>query len=302
MKPDDTHAMHGHLETLTIALLRHAARRAPAELCERLEEEWLADLSDRRGSLQRLRFAVGCCWATRVIAADYSAAAGVVATASARVSTAAGALASHSPSPISRRSIVLFGIVALHALLIYGFISGVTARVVKSLEPMKGVMIFTPTEHQPPPSPPALDRRWTTVGRTPFPTLTDLPPIVLDNEESNDPPRPDLGTTVVDRRPPVIVKRISGEPGAGFPATDEFYPASARRAGQQGVTAIQVCVDPRGLLTSDPRIMAPSGVTSIDQAALALAKAGSGHYRATTENGTPVNDCYSFRVRFRLTR
>src|ERR1700729_347618 len=52
-------------------LIHHAAHRAPESLSSRLEEEWLADLQSRSSSLSRLRFALGCCWATLVIANDY---------------------------------------------------------------------------------------------------------------------------------------------------------------------------------------------------------------------------------------
>ncbi|HEY7887761.1 MAG TPA: hypothetical protein VIC29_06000 [Steroidobacteraceae bacterium] len=38
----------------------------------------------------------------------------------------------------------------------------------------------------------------------------------------------------------------------------------------------------------------------IDQGALRLASAGSGHDRPTTESGQPVSSCYAFRISFRL--
>ena len=41
-----------------------------------------------------------------------------------------------------------------------------------------------------------------------------------------------------------------------------------------------------------------SGSARLDAGALQLAKAGSGHYRPTLEDGKAVNSCYSFRVRF----
>ena len=43
-----------------------------------------------------------------------------------------------------------------------------------------------------------------------------------------------------------------------------------------------------------------SGFARLDAGALALAKAGSGAYRSTTENGQPVTSCYAFRIRFQL--
>jgi hypothetical protein len=48
------------------------------------------------------------------------------------------------------------------------------------------------------------------------------------------------------------------------------------------------------------RLESASGSARLDDAALKLARAGSGHYRATTEDGQPVNSCYPFGVRFQL--
>jgi hypothetical protein len=63
---------------------------------------------------------------------------------------------------------------------------------------------------------------------------------------------------------------------------------------------VQVCVDTRGRLTSDPVTLQGSGSFRLDEGALKPARAGSGHYRATTEDGRPVDSCYPFRVRFQL--
>ncbi|TLY91210.1 MAG: energy transducer TonB, partial [Gammaproteobacteria bacterium] len=43
-----------------------------------------------------------------------------------------------------------------------------------------------------------------------------------------------------------------------------------------------------------------SGSARLDDGALKLAHAGSGHYRPTTEDGRPVDSCYVFRIRFEL--
>ena len=58
----------GWVDEVVRSLIQHAAHRAPPALSQRLEEEWLADLAARRGAIPRLRFALGCSWATRVIA------------------------------------------------------------------------------------------------------------------------------------------------------------------------------------------------------------------------------------------
>jgi TonB family protein len=91
-----------------------------------------------------------------------------------------------------------------------------------------------------------------------------------------------------------------GGPGKGFPATADYYPDASRRLGEQGAAAVQVCVDPRGQLTSEPTIIQSSGSTRLDGSARALARAGSGHYRPTTEDGRAVSACFPFRIRFEL--
>ena len=66
------------------------------------------------------------------------------------------------------------------------------------------------------------------------------------------------------------------------------------------MVTVHVCVDASGRLTGEPTLAESSGVSRLDAGALRLAKAGSGHYRASTEDGSPVNSCYLFRVHFRL--
>src|SRR5262249_18796783 len=103
--------------------------------------------------------------------------------------------------------------------------------------------------------------------------------------------------------PPVPARqaiRIVGGPGAGFPVTDDFYPEAARRNGEHGAATVRVCVDSKGGLTAMPVIAQSSGTRLLDEGALRLAKAASGHYRPTTEEGHAISDCYPYRIRFEL--
>jgi TonB family protein len=93
---------------------------------------------------------------------------------------------------------------------------------------------------------------------------------------------------------------VLGEPGKGFPNTADFYPSASIRAEEQGLAAVRACVDPNGRLTSDPTIVQSTGKPRLDEAALKLARAGSGRYRATMEDGKPVSSCYAFGIRFNL--
>lgn len=281
---------------LTVArqLVGCAARNAPPGLAQRLEEEWLADLAARQGSFARIRFGLGCCWATRVIAREFGAAAATAggAVSGQQILLARGAF---DFSRISRRTVAMVAIVCLHVAVFYAYLTGLAQRIITPpAERIHVVMTPRISKLQPPPPPklaPSID---------PLPTSLvplDLPlvPTVITVPRL---PRPNI----VSRRPPVAqsVARVIGGPGAGFPDTADYYPPAARRLGEVGNTVVSVCVDPRGRLTAAPTLVDSSGIRRIDEGALRLATAGSGHYRATTENGRPVSSCYAFRVRFQL--
>jgi len=100
-------------------LIRYAAQVVPCTLAARLEEEWLADLDAQRSSLTRLRFALGCCWATCVIAHEYSGASAVTASHRARRTLTLG-LQSLLPRRSSTFAVVLCAHMgALHVLETY---------------------------------------------------------------------------------------------------------------------------------------------------------------------------------------
>jgi TonB family protein len=295
---NDRHTRVTWDQALALHLVRFAARNAPPGLTERLEEEWLADLMGRRGTLSRIRFGLGCCWATRVIAREF----GVASAAAANSASGQPLLVADGGwdfSWFTRRTGAVIAIVFLHAAVFYAYLSGLTPKIVdQPAPPMSGAVI---TEHRPPhdskPLPPP------TLART---SLATLPPPLFPLNLPADPktiavphdlPLP-VPTTPLQAAKPA--DRIVGGPGAGFPNTGDYYPPMARRLGEAGATAVQVCVGPNGRLTANPAIVQSSGITQLDEGALRLAKAGSGHYRPTTENGRPVSSCYAFRVRFRL--
>jgi TonB family protein len=275
-------------------LIHHAALNAPASLSQRLEEEWLADLAARPSAMSRLRFAIGCCWATRVIARELGASP-VAATAS-----IAGDKLIVAPFDssgfLSRRSITLLFVVGIHVVVFYGLMTGLTPTFLKVItSPLQTRTLPQPRARDLPPLPP-------------HPQIT-MPKIEVptpefhtwrDNDENVIASQPPSNPAMPPAPPPHEVNRVQGGPGTGFPTTDDYYPSAAKRMEEQGATTVRVCVDPNGRLTSDPATVQTSGSARLDQGALQLAKAGSGHYRATTEDGRPVNSCYSFRVRFEL--
>ena len=287
-------------------LVHRAAQRAPETLSERLEEEWLADMAERRGGLSRLRLAVGCYWATYAIAREHSVAAreqsvATVAAAGPRVAQVNFAgYAQETASLFSGRSATFLLVAALHAAVLCALALGLSSKFPKVIPTHFETEVIEkklpPSVLPPPPTP-----NWSTATLD-RPPIKELPPI-----EQESPPPGDakvvtiepLGTDVPPL-PPAKVNRVLGEPGKGFPNTADFYPSASIRLDEMGVVVVRGCVDSTGRLTSDPTLVQSSGKPRLDDAALKLARAGSGHYRATTEDGKPVSSCYAFGIRFDL--
>jgi TonB family protein len=204
----------------------------------------------------------------------------------------------HDARYFSGRSGTLFIVLSLHALLFYGLITTVAHIHVSAVDPLQNLPRQDPL---PQPLPfrvpdPVLDGMKVQVPKPDFDFRREPDPdidVVAGLPQVLPPPQ-------IPPSPPQAVKQVLGGPGVGFPNTDDFYPPQARRLDEQGVGTVHVCVDANGRLTADPTMAQGTGSARLDDGALKLARAGSGHYRATTENGRPVNSCYAFRVRFQL--
>ena len=281
-------------------LILRAAQRAPAALAERLTEEWLADLESRTGLIARLRLAIGCYWATAVIARDFG---------TPQLATS-GIAAGHKPfldslpndlPRLSRRTVAFILIAGLQVLLLYGFISGFTQHVVTPLQTSMHAAILDETNPQHP-LPTSVAQNFKPKLINPWVLGPQDPPKIQFTVDNGDMPQatpqaPSGPASLVVPRP---IRRVWGGPDKGFPNTDDYYPAMSRRLAETGTTNVHVCVDPQGRLTADPTLVQSSGSRRIDDAALNLAKAGSGHYRPTTDDGSPVSSCYSYRIKFEL--
>ena len=200
---------------------------------------------------------------------------------------------------IPRRTTVLIAIIGLHAAIIYVFATGLANRLIPVPQlPFTVDFLRDPPVKEIPPPLPRVDLERTKVEVRHDPDLK----IVVDQGIQDLPPEPPTTgpTSLQPPRPPTPMKRIAGGPGTGFPNSDDYYPPAARRLNEQGSAAVQVCVDPSGKLTAEPTIAQTSGNARLDEGAIKLARAGSGHYRPTTENGVPVSSCYGYLIRFDL--
>jgi TonB family protein len=290
---DDSAARPRPPDALARWLIGCAARRAPLPLRLRLQEEWLADLASRQGTAARLRLAIGCCWATQVIAFEH---------ATVRVSVPAAAAApdvlSAQPHPwiFPRRMVALLLIASLHIAVIYGLATGLWHKIIPEAPTATVANVTTEVPMQPqpvPPGPPQL-----APVQVERPTATELVPDAIEDHVVDPQPAPPLQSLSPPASPQV--HRVVGGLGQGFPATGDYYPPASRRAGEQGVARVEVCVNGAGRLTGLPQVSQSSGSARLDEGALRLAGAASGHYRPTTEDGRPVDACYPLVVRVAL--
>lgn len=289
--------MSSRTSSLARYLVGCAARKAPPGLAARLEEEWLADLTAREGAFAQIRFALGCCWATRVIAREFGTAAAAAAASSPSAQRLLVGYGGRGLSGFSRRTTTIIAIAGLHVGIFYLYLTGFgQGSALPPIPPLTGVVVDKAITHFRPP--PLASPRFA-------PRIFDNDPLPIPTFKI--PAAPTVITAILTPHPTGLaqlplqpVNRVLGGPGAGFPNTEDFYPPEARRWGEEGTSVVSVCIDPRGRLAAAPSIVTSSGIGRLDAGALRLATAGSGHYRPTTENGSPVSSCYAFRITFQI--
>ena len=213
--------------------------------------------------------------------------------------TLVGAYAQQNIGLFSRRTTSFVFVLCLHAAVLYVLMTALShTRSSVVPPPLQNRPLRQTDTRQLPPLP--APQKWNA------PTLqVPLPEIAVEPEvHKGEEPSQVIYETPPSLRPPAspaqAVKLVQGGPGAGFPNPDDFYPMLARRMEEQGIATVRVCVDVNGRLIADPTTLMSTGSPRLDEGAVALARAGSGHYRATTEDGRPVSACYPFRIRFQL--
>jgi periplasmic protein TonB len=200
---------------------------------------------------------------------------------------------------MTRRGAVFLAIIALHLFVIWALATGLARRAVELVAPpiQTDIVEEVKKEDQPPPPPPPEMER--------PPVEVPPPDINIDVPvESNTTAITDTTNQHVAPAPPVqhtaSVPPTGIGPARGLPATDDYYPSSARRLGQEGLVNINLCVGPDGKLSQPPTVIKGSGTASLDEAAIKWANASSGHWRPATEDGKPISKCSQLPVRFQL--
>jgi protein TonB len=205
----------------------------------------------------------------------------------------------HESNWASKRGLIFLGVIALHVLLVWGLASGFAMKVIESVAPPIVTDLIeekTDEEAPPPPPPPKME----------LPPV-EVPPPVVDIQIPVEASTTAL-SNVTDKPlppapPPVVVARPVNRVAPGLnkratqPDTEEYYPPSSKRLGEQGAAVVKACIGENSRLT-DATVQETSGAPRLDEAAVKYAKAL--RYTAGTEDGKPVASCFSFRVKFQL--
>jgi len=200
----------------------------------------------------------------------------------------------------TRRTAVLLVIIALHVFIAWALATGLARRAIELVAPPIQTEVVEEVQKKdepPPPPPPQMERPPVEIPppdvaiEVPQETQTTAIVDVTDKPVPKAPPPP----------APVAKKvQVAPRPGKGFPSSEDYYPPASKRLGEEGSANIHVCVGPNGKLTEDPTLAQTSGSARLDDGALKLAKAASGHYQAGTEDGQPSTMCTVFKIKFEL--
>ena len=202
---------------------------------------------------------------------------------------------------LTRRSVVFLAIIALHVFIAWALATGLARRAIELVAPPIQTEVVEEVKKEdqpPPPPPPQMERPPVEIPppdvaiEVPVETQTTAIQDVTDKPVPKAPPPP----------PPPPPKRnlVAPKPGKNFPTAEEYYPPASKRLGEEGSANVHVCVGPNGKLTEDPTLAQTSGSARLDDGALKLAKAASGHYQPGTEDGQPTAACTVFKIKFEL--
>ncbi len=198
---------------------------------------------------------------------------------------------------LTRRTVVLGAIIALHILIIWVLATGLAQRAIQLVAPPIKTTIVQQTKKTvkpPPPPPPQLQQQQVQVP----------PPVIQINvPEASQTHAITVVKKVVRAAPAPAPVRVTPLQviARDFPATSSYYPDASRRLGEQGTALVKMCIGAGGRVVGEPQIEKSSGSPRLDRAAIRYAKATSGHFKPETRDGEPVTVCTALPIKFQLT-
>ena len=205
----------------------------------------------------------------------------------------------HDSSFFSQRAIFFMAIVGLHIALYFMFEAGLATKVIKMIEPPVQVDVVQEVkkvETPPPPPPPKMEH----------PPVEIPPPEVTINmpAEPQTTAITNVTTKHVDVPPPAppaprqVVHVSAALDLKHSPSTQDYYPPTSQRLGEQGNTTIKLCAAPDGSVQGQPEVVKSSGSPRLDEAAVRWGT----HVRMkpATDDGKAVQGCAMLLVKFEL--
>lgn len=205
----------------------------------------------------------------------------------------------HDSQFFTRRAITFAVAVGVQVLIVALFASGLANRVISVVAPPIQTDIVQEVQKRdtpPPPPPPKMEH----------PPVEVPPPDVAINVpvETNSTAITNVTTKHVVKAPPPppprkVVRTYARLDTSHSPPTDDYYPPTSKRLGEQGTAVVDTCFGPTGRVDGVPKVQTSSGSSRLDDAAVKWAS----HARAipATVDGKPVAGCVPFRVKFVLT-
>jgi protein TonB len=201
----------------------------------------------------------------------------------------------HDTQFFTRRTMVLFAIVALHVFILWALATGLARKAIEVLAPpiQTDIVQEEKTKVEPPPPPPPEMRR----------EVVEVPPPDINVALPEAAPQTSAITAVAAQPhaappPPPRAAGVKVPPKAKFGDTSGYYPEASRRLSEEGTATVHVCVGAGGKQSAAPSIVQSSGKERLDQAALNYAK--DQRFQPGTEDGKAIDQCLDFRVRFAL--
>jgi protein TonB len=195
---------------------------------------------------------------------------------------------------------VLVVIIIAHILFAYLLASGLARKAIETIAPPLQTDIIEEVQQRdepPPPPPPEMERP--PVEVPPPEVAIDIPVETAQNTAITNVTDKPVPKAPPPPPPPPVARTAPKFDTRRSPSTDEYYPPTSRRMGEQGTTTVSVCITPEGRVSGDPKVEKSSGSARLDEAATKYAT--KTRWSPATENGKPVQFCSNFNVKFVLT-
>lgn len=195
-----------------------------------------------------------------------------------------------------QRAVAAAAIFALHAAVAYVLVTGMIRTKLAPEAPRASAWVqLEPTPPLPQPVLPAV--------RPMAPTRADplalpVPVIIAPEQPAYVAPPPLTVAPAASEATSAAEEAVRVIGRHQLPATVDYYPADRRRAGVEGASYVQVCVDTQGVRSTEPLIERSSGDAELDHAALNVAR--HGRYARSVQGEQAVPNCYHFRIVFRI--